>query len=212
MNNIPPFAEAQAYLESLMQAGQDAMKQFDDALASATGVQTEESLSSGRPLFPIALIADLQREYLKQTWRLWSAMFLQTFSGGAYADVALARGDKRFKDASWREQPYYDLLKQTYLLGSRQLHEFVDRAQVDEKTRLQLRFHARQFIDAMSPSNFPATNPDVIRTAIQTRSASLAAGMQNLIEDLKKGRITRVDEAAFEVGRDLAVTPGSIIF
>ena len=78
--------------------------------------------------------------------------------------------------------------------------------------KLQLRFHARQFIDAMSPSNFPATNPDVVRTAIQTRSASLAAGMQNLIEDLKKGRITRVDESEFEVGGNLAVTPGTVMY
>ena len=64
----------------------------------------------------------------------------------------------------------------------------------------------------MSTSNFPATNPEVIRTAIRTRSASLAAGMQNLIEDIQKGRITRVDEFAFEVGRNLAATPGSIVF
>jgi polyhydroxyalkanoate synthase len=64
----------------------------------------------------------------------------------------------------------------------------------------------------MSPANFPATNPEVIRTAIQTRSNSLVAGMQNLIEDLQKGRITRVDESDFEVGRNLAVTPGSVVF
>ena len=83
-------------------------------------------------------------------------MFLQNFAGGAHSDVALARGDKRFKDEAWQEMPYYDLLKQSYLLGSRQLHEFVDQAQVDDKTKLQLRFYARQFIDAMSPSNFPA--------------------------------------------------------
>jgi polyhydroxyalkanoate synthase subunit PhaC len=108
--------------------------------------------------------------------------------------------------------PYYDLLKQSYLLGSRQLHEFVDRAQVDDKTKLQLRFYARQFIDAMSPSNFPATNPEVIRKAIETRSASLTDGMKNLIDDLQKGRITRVDESAFEVGRNLATTPGSVVF
>jgi polyhydroxyalkanoate synthase len=57
-------------------------------------------------------------------------MFLQMFAGGAHSSVALAQGDKRFKDASWREQPYFDLLKQSYLLGSRQLHDFVDRAQV----------------------------------------------------------------------------------
>jgi len=98
------------------------------------------------------------------------------------------------------------------LLGSKHLHEFVDRAQVDDKTKLQLRFYARQFIDAMSPSNFPATNPEVIRKAIETRSASLTDGMRNLIDDLQKGRITRVDETAFEVGRNLAVTPGSVVF
>ncbi|MET0708604.1 MAG: alpha/beta fold hydrolase, partial [Tardiphaga sp.] len=212
MNSIPPFADAQAYLESLMQAGQDAMKQFDDALASATGVQPQEPLSSGRPVSPFALILDLQREYLKQVWRLWNTLFLQSFLGGVHADVAMATGDKRFKDASWREQPYYDLLKQTYLLGSKQLHEFVDQAQVDDKTRLQLRFYARQFIDAMSPSNFPATNPEVIRKAIETRSASLTDGMRNLIDDLQKGRITRVDESAFEVGRNLATTPGTVVF
>ena len=212
MNSIPPFADAQAYLESLMQAGQDAMKQFDDALASATGVQPQEPLSSGRPVSPFALILDLQREYLKQVWRLWNTLFLQSFLGGVHADVAMATGDKRFKDASWREQPYYDLLKQTYLLGSKQLHEFVDQAQVDDKTRLQLRFYARQFIDAISPSNFPATNPEVIRKAIETRSASLTDGMRNLIDDLQKGRITRVDESAFEVGRNLATTPGTVVF
>ena len=87
------------------------------------------------------------------------------------------------------------------MLGSSNCIEFVDQAQVDDKTKLQLRFYARQFIDAMSPSNFPATNPEVIRKAIETRSASLTDGMQNLIDDLQKGRITRVDESTFEVGR-----------
>jgi polyhydroxyalkanoate synthase len=212
MTSTGPSAEAQGYLESLMHAGQDAMKQFDHALVSAAGVGTKESLSSSGHFFPFALIADLQREYFKQLWRVWNGAFLQSFAGGAHSDVAAARGDKRFKDEVWQEMPYYDLLKQSYLLGSRQLHEFVDRAQVDNKTKLQLRFYARQFIDAMSPSNFPATNPEVIRKAIETRSMSLTDGMQNLIDDLQKGRITRVDELAFEVGRNLAITPGSVVF
>jgi polyhydroxyalkanoate synthase subunit PhaC len=212
MTSTGPSADAQDYLESLMHAGQDAMKQFDDALVSVAGVGRKESLSSGSMFFPYTLIIDLQREYFKQLWRFWNAAFLQNLAGGAHSDVAQARGDKRFKDEVWQEMPYYDLLKQSYLLGSRQLHEFVDRAQVDDKTKLQLRFYARQFIDAMSPSNFPATNPEVIRKAIETRSTSLTDGMQNLIDDLQKGRITRVDESAFEVGRNLAITPGSVVF
>ena len=212
MSNLPPSADTQRYFENLMRAGQDAMRQFDSALFSTMGVSDKASQPSGNPLFPFTLFADLQREYFKHLWQFWNAVFLKSFDGGAHSGVALAQGDKRFKDESWREQPYYDLLKQSYLLGSRQLHEFVDRAQVDDKTKLQLRFYARQFIDAMSPSNFPATNPEVIRKAIETRSASLTDGMKNLIDDLQKGRITRVDESAFEVGRNLATTPGMVVF
>ena len=212
MTSPRPSGDAQGYLESLMRAGQDAMKQFDDALVSVAGVGTKDHRTSSGQFFPFTLFVDLQREYFTQLWRFWNSVFLQNFAGGVHSDVALARGDKRFKDEVWREMPYYDLLKQSYLLGSRQLHEFVDRAQVDDKTKLQLRFYARQFIDAMSSSNFPATNPEVIRKAIETRSMSLTDGIQNLIDDLQKGRITRVDELAFEVGRNLAVTPGSVVF
>ena len=195
-----------------MRAGQDAMKQFDATLVSVAGVGTKDHGTSSGQFFPFSLFADLQREYFRQLWLFWNSVFLQNFAGGAHSDVALARGDKRFKDEAWQEMPYYDLLKQSYLLGSRQLHEFVDQAQVDYKTKLQLRFYARQFIDAISPSNFPATNPEVIRKAIETRSVSLTDGMQNFIDDLQKGRITRVDESAFEVGRNLAITPGSVVF
>jgi polyhydroxyalkanoate synthase len=212
MTNTPPSADASRYLESLMRAGQDAMKQFDDALASAAGVRGKEANLPDQFFPPSGLIADLQREYFRQLWRFWNTTFLQVISGGTNSNAALAKGDKRFKDDAWSEQPYYELLKQSYLLGSRQLHEFVDRAQVDDRTKLQLRFYARQFIDAMSPANFPATNPEVIRKAIETRSASLTDGMKNLIDDLQKGRITRVDESAFEVGRNLAITPGSVVF
>jgi polyhydroxyalkanoate synthase len=212
MTSMPPSADAPNYLESLMRAGQDAMKQFDDALASAAGVRGREANPAGQYFSLFGLIADLQREYFRQLWRFWNTTFLQAIPGGTLLTAASANPDKRFKDDAWNEQPYFELLKQSYLLSSRQLHEFVDRAQVDDRTKLQLRFYARQFIDAMSPSNFPATNPEVIRKAIETRSASLTEGIKNLVDDLQKGRITRVDESAFEVGRNLATTPGSVIF
>jgi polyhydroxyalkanoate synthase len=204
MNGSPSPNSSSAYFESLMRAGQQSMKQFDDALVSA--------MAGGKPATrddssPFAIAADLQRRYWSQIVNFWKAAL-----NISAADAQPARRDRRFQDEAWHHSPYYDLLKQSYLLNAKQLADFVDQAQVDEKSKLQLRFYARQFIDAMSPSNFPATNPEVIRTAIQTRSASLVTGMQNLIEDLQKGRITRVDESAFEVGRNLATTPGSVVF
>ena len=195
-----------AYLESLMRAGQQSMKQFDDALASAMGVVGKPA--TGDASSPFAVVANLQWQYWSQIADFWKGILVKRSEAGAQPSSR----DRRFQDEAWNQSPYYNLIKQSYLTTSKQLADLVDQAQVDEKSKLQLRFYARQFIDAMSPSNFPATNPEVIRTAIQTRSSSLAAGMQNLIEDLKKGRITRVDETAFEVGRDLAVTPGSVVF
>jgi polyhydroxyalkanoate synthase len=192
-----------AYLESLMRAGQQSIKQFDDALASAIGI---ESKPPAREPWPFAFASNMQRQLWSPVIDFWKG-FLSEPSGSRRPGP-----EKRFQDEAWLHSPYYELVKKSYLATSKQLAEFVDEAQVDERSRLQLRFYARQFIDAMSPSNFAATNPEVIRTAIQTRSGSLVAGMQNLIEDMQKGRITRVDESAFEVGRNLAITPGSIVF
>ena len=212
MDRSPSPNDPTQYLEDLMHAGQQSIKQFDDALAVTMGVRGSNATPTGQACSPFAFAMDMQRDYFTLFWRFWNADFIAAISGGKRAAVQPARGDKRFKDDAWQDTPFYDLLKQSYLLASTQLHELVDHAQVDDRTRLQLRFHARQFIDAMSPSNFPATNPEVIRKAIETRSASLSAGIQNLIEDLQKGRITRVDESAFEVGGNLAVTPGHVIF
>ena len=189
-----------AYLESLMKAGQQATREFDDALAASIGVHGDPAAGGTKSSFAVAV--GMQQQFWSPVMDFWRGYF----------NDKPARGDRRFKDEVWNHSPFYELLKQSYLTNSKQLTELVDEAQVDDKLKLQLRFYARQFIDAMSPANFPATNPDVVRTAIQTRSASLAAGMQNLIEDIKKGRITRVDESAFEVGGNLAVTPGEVVY
>jgi polyhydroxyalkanoate synthase len=198
------------YLESLMKAGQQATKQFDDAFAASMGVQGKPAKDEGPS--PFAVAANLQLQVWSPVLDFWRGFLNEKPAPGSEPPARAPRGDRRFNDEAWSHSPYYDLLKQSYLLNSKQLSEFVDQAQVDDRSKLQLRFYARQFIDAMSPSNFPATNPEVIRTAIRTRSASLTAGMQNLIGDLQKGRITRVDEAVFEVGRNLAVTPGEVVF
>src|SRR3954452_16793645 len=194
-----------AYLESLMRAGEQSLKQFDDAFVGAMGLEGKPSTDGDSS--PFAVATNLQRQFWSPVVEFWKGTL-----GNASAPGSRSGRERRFQDEAWQQSPYYDLIKHSYLTTSKQLAELVEQAQVDEKSKLQLRFYARQFIDAMSPSNFPATNPDVIRTAIQTRSSSLVAGMQNLIDDLQKGRITRVDESAFEVGRNLAVTPGSVVF
>lgn len=193
------------YLESLMRAGQQATKQLDDAFAAAMGVENKPG--NGGATSPFDVAANLQRQFWSPVLDFWRG-----FLGDMPTAGSAPRGDRRFKDEAWSNSSYFDFLRKSYQAGSKQLTELVDQAQVDDRSKLQLRFYARQFIDAMSPSNFPATNPEVIRTAIRTRATSLAAGMQNLIEDLQKGRITRVDESAFEVGRNLAVTPGTVVF
>jgi polyhydroxyalkanoate synthase len=197
------------YLHSLMQAGQFATKQVEDALSAAMGVTGAPAKQAAIPSF--ADVANMQQQYWAPVFDFWRGFFRDKPASGDAA-APTSRGDRRFKDDAWNQSPYYDLLRQYYLSNSKQLTEFVDQAQLDDRSKLQLRFFARQFIDAMSPSNFPATNPEVIRTAIQSRAASLTTGMQNLIEDIQKGRITRVDETAFEVGRNLATTPGTVVF
>ena len=206
MNRASASNDPSAYLASLMHAGQQSMKQFDDAFAGAMGVEGKPASRDTSSQFAVA--ANMQRQYWSQILDFWKGILGNAFAPG----VRPSRRDRRFRDEAWQSSPYYQLIKKSYLMTSKQLTELVEQAPVDEKSKLQLRFYMRQFIDAMSPSNFPATNPEIIRTAIQTRSASLSAGMQNLIEDLQKGRITRVDESAFEVGRNLATTPGSVVF
>ena len=144
-----------ASLESLMHAGQQSMKQFDDALTSAMGIEVKPDNASS----PFAVAANLQRQFWSPIMEFWKGALGNTSAPGSGAP----RRDRRFQDEAWSQSPFYQLLKKSYLMTSTQLSELVEQAQVDEKSKLQLRFYARQFIDAMSPSNFPATNPEVIR-------------------------------------------------
>src|SRR6185436_14591037 len=115
-----------AYLESLMQAGQQSFKQFDDALADAMGVRGKQA-AEGKAPSPLVAAAELHRDSVLQFWRFWNATLVKALGVGS--QVKPAKGDRRFKDSAWQDSPYYDLLKQSYLLGSKQLFDFVDNAQ-----------------------------------------------------------------------------------
>ena len=123
-----------------------------------------------------------------------------------------ASRDKRFAGSAWRDSRYHDYLRQAYLLNSRFLSDLVETADLEAPAKQRLRFYTRQLIDAMSPANFAATNPEALQLALATKGESLHAGIRQLIDDVEQGRVSMTDESAFEVGRNLAVTPGEVVF
>ncbi len=131
--------------------------------------------------------------------------------------VAPARDDRRFKDAAWNENSVFDFIKQSYLLTARWIQNTVREVEgLDPETAKKVDFYTRQFVDAMAPSNFVMTNPEVLRETLKSGGENLVRGLENLLEDLERGkgrlRIRMVDEDAFEIGVNIATTPGKVVF
>lgn len=125
--------------------------------------------------------------------------------------------DKRFKHESWESNPLFDFIKQSYLLTADYIQHTVSNVEgLDDKTEKKIDFYTRQFIDALSPSNFLASNPEILAKTIESRGQNLINGLNNLLEDLERGggtlSISMTDPDAFEIGRDLALTPGKVIY
>jgi len=120
--------------------------------------------------------------------------------------------DRRFAAAEWESSPLFDYVRQSYQLTSDWLLNAIAKLDVKESTRERLGFFTKQYLDAVAPSNFPATNPEVLKLAIETNGENFAAGMRNLLADIEKGRISMTDESVFEVGRNVAVTQGAVVF
>jgi len=153
-------------------------------------------------------VSALQAGYLEKQAKLWHALA----TGKAPDPVARPEaGDRRFAAKEWRDNPYYSYLKQSYLLTGEFLGQLVESAELEGPAKERLRFTVQQWVDAMSPENFAATNPEVLRDVQATRGESLARGLANLLADAGKGRISQTDEDAFELGRNLAVTPGQVV-
>ncbi|MEO9135320.1 MAG: class I poly(R)-hydroxyalkanoic acid synthase [Casimicrobiaceae bacterium] len=163
--------------------------------------------------FDIEALNALHASFQPRVLQLWAAVHAVGKPSAPIPQVAADTGnDRRFASSAWSKQPYFAWLKHAYLLYAEYLTSLASLAQLppDEKRRLE--FSVRQFVDAMAPTNFPATNPDVLERAIATGGASVLDGFRNFLADVGKGRITMSDESAFEVGRNLAVTPGSVVF
>jgi len=155
-----------------------------------------------------ASMGSTQAAYAEKQARLWSALV-----AGSNETVAKAEpGDRRFSGKAWGENSYYDYLRQSYLLASRYVEDLVEQAELEPEAKERARFAARQWIAAMSPANFAATNPEALQEALETKGESLTRGLANLLQDVSKGRISQTDESAFEVGRNVAVTRGDVVY
>jgi poly[(R)-3-hydroxyalkanoate] polymerase subunit PhaC len=155
-----------------------------------------------------AKLGAMQAAYFEKQSKLWSGLLAGHSASLADPDP----GDRRFSAREWRDNAYYDYLKQSYLLASRYLQELVEGAELDAQAKERARFAVRQWIDALCPANFAATNPEAMQQALESRGESLTRGLANLMGDVQKGRISQTDEGAFGVGRNLAVTPGHVVF
>ncbi len=147
---------------------------------------------------------------------LWRRTMLKAVGAPTDPMVDTSR-DKRFKDKEWSENAVFDAIKQSYLLSSAYLQDAAHSSgDLDEKDRKKVEFFTRQFVEAMSPSNFFATNPEVLRSTFEEKGANLLRGFENLLEDLERGRgtlmIRQTDMDKFKVGENMAVTPGKVIF
>jgi polyhydroxyalkanoate synthase len=200
---VSPFNMPDEFVQGFFKVGQSLAQ-------SIAGTRGEAP--PGAAAAPGTALAQAQAHYWQQQMALWAGMVTSAAGKGREAVVEPERGDRRFSAQAWRDDPWFSLLKQTYLLNSRLLTEMVEAAELDSKEKHKLRFYARQFIDSMSPANFAATNPDVQKLALETRGQSVQAGLANLLEDLRRGRIAITDETAFEVGTNVAASKGSVVF
>ncbi len=154
---------------------------------------------------------DRARDFWADSMKLWQH-FLSPSTAEPIAESPEHARDKRFKAAQWHENPVFDWIRQSYFLMSDHLLRGVEEMDgIGDKQREQLRFATRGFVDAMSPSNFPATNPLVLEKTIETGGENLLQGLRNMMADLSKGQLTHTNPDAFAVGRNLAMTPGKVV-
>ncbi len=130
--------------------------------------------------------------------------------------IAPEKGDRRFTNPAWSEQVVFDMFKQSYLLASRYLMSLAGGADLDKQQQRKLEFFTRQMVDALSPGNFAISNPEVLKATAESKGANLVNGMKNLVGDLVEGKgqlkISMVDKSKFEVGENIATTPGKVVY
>jgi polyhydroxyalkanoate synthase len=189
------------------------------------GIGMSDPLNIGQAFFDMtarmmanpAQLVEAQISLWRDYMTLWQSAAKRMLGEPAEPVIKPSPEDRRFKDALWDESYVFDFIKQSYLLTARWMQSTVKNVEgLDDKTAKKVDFYTRQFVDAMAPSNFAVTNPEVIRSTLESGGENLVKGLSNLLTDLERGKgqlaIKMTDMEAFKVGENIAVTPGKVVF
>src|SRR5207237_303249 len=164
-----------------------------------------------------AMLASVSMSLWMDQMRLWQSSWMKLFGMQTQPIAEPAKGDWRFKDEDWSKNFLFDYIKQSYLIASRHIQQAVANVEgLSPESERKVAFFTRQYVDALAPSNFLLTNPQVLRETVASGGQNLVRGLNNLLADLERGggelRISMTDEAAFQLGRNVATSPGKVIF
>ena len=208
-NNSNLFSNPQEFINYLNQESQKVLAMYSSAGSEDIFKQFSQSWtelaakSFEDPTAWVKAIAD----YQQAQFNLW-----QNLLSGKSSEQENAKSDRRFAAEEWSKNPVFSYIKESYFLGSKLLNEMASNANLSENEQRKLEFYTQQYIDAMSPTNFAVTNPEVMQQALDTNGQSLVDGLKNLLSDFEKGRISMTDESAFTLGENIATTKGSVVF
>jgi len=223
-----PSYDPVALAESLRSAAEKSAKLIGDFATrqAATGPSlVTDELGIGKAFMELAAkmmanpyrLAEAQMNLWWDYMSLWQNSTMKMLGAAAEPVATPAKSDKRFKHGDWEEHFLFDYIKQGYLIAARWLHDSVGKVEgLDDATRKKVDFFTRQYIDALAPSNFALTNPEVYRETIATGGQNLVKGLHNLLDDIERGngrlKISMTDPKAFELGVNIATTPGKVVF
>jgi polyhydroxyalkanoate synthase len=224
-NTPPDLPELSQQMTDIAEKSRHLVAEFLKRQSAENGMGMADPLSIGAAFFEMTarMMSDPSRLVQAQLslWNdymtLWQRTAQRFLGGSAEPIIEPPAGDRRFRDKAWTDNTLFDFIKQSYLLTARWLQGTVKQVDgIDERTARKVDFYTRQFVDAIAPSNFLLTNPEVLRATIESRGENLINGLKNLLDDLERGKgrlaIKMTDMAAFRIGENIAVTPGKVVF
>ena len=204
----PTASDPSQWMNELLKAQQQLWRPLLDLPANEALAQPA--------LAPWQQAADTWTQWQRQGWQQWSDLWSGALGGSGFAGFAgpgaAPPADRRFAGEAWQQDPRFDAIARTYVAQSQAMRDALAAAPLPERNKAQWDFVLRQVLDAASPANCLLLNPAALKTAVDSGGASLVEGMRLFLEDFARGKVSMTDDSAFEVGRNVATTPGDVVF